>query len=771
MLRSSFIFCFIFYSYFAISQTKGSIQLILKDTHGVSVENSLIAIRETQDSLWHYVHLKEGQFQFKRMEQGSYQMIITSLSFRDTSVSFQLKEDTTLEITLCEKNIVLKDAVVNLNRNFLTVKDGNLKAQVDNTILNTLPDVMEILSKIPSLQVSNDRESVSVLGKGTPLIYLGNQRITRNDISLLAVSDIKYIEIINNPSSKYESEGRAVILITKKGTQALGARMDLSETASLKRRFENRWNMNAGTHSGKNDWKLNLQYNLINRWEGLKGDLLSEPNSYQSDFHGTSIGLRRQWITSAGFYRSLKNNDYVSMNVGGRWQDEFPIIHTATEAIIHHVQQEVQTQAVNYQNRPYITLSVHYQKTLNRQAGKLFFGGQFSDYSRIIRNTIYNNPDHTSYTLTEKRKQQFDIKVTVARVDYEVSLVKKIKMESGLVFNNAQSFTNFTVSGTTPVNMTYHYHEFNGAAYLQLSGAGNNVAWNVGSRWEQTHLEGATKDGRILPIQRNYLFLLPKAGVSFKLNGSNSLLLNYSNSVRRPDYSSLNQTSNYITPFLERSSNVYMKPSAVHEISLNYQYKTYSLKLSTNYTKNPAYYITERDSMTQNLRIINRNLKEEWGGQLMVTLPLEYKQFTSTNILSAGVNQVHGIGAVVFPVKPFYYLSTTNQWKITHRMTVMANAWWASEKYEGVFKHNAQFAVDLSVSQKVREHWSITLNAFDIFRSLNYRETFQMNDVYSNILYYENVREWAICIKNTIGNGKNSTFKIKEVNDLGNRIN
>ncbi|PTT13460.1 TonB-dependent receptor, partial [Flavobacterium sp. HMWF030] len=110
----------------------------------------------------------------------------------------------------------LNEVVINQNKKTFTNTNGTIKVDVANSIFSSIPNAVELLAKLPTVQVSVDRETITVIGKGNPLIYIDNQKVGLNDLNTLAVVDIKTIEIIQNPSSKYEAEGRSVILITRK---------------------------------------------------------------------------------------------------------------------------------------------------------------------------------------------------------------------------------------------------------------------------------------------------------------------------------------------------------------------------------------------------------------------------------------------------------------------------------------------------------------------------------------------------------------------------
>lgn len=120
-------------------------------------------------------------------------------------------------------------------REVIKYKNGNLKIDVANSIFKSVPNTLDLLAKLPNIQLSPDKEAISVIGKGNPLIYIDNQKVGLNDLNTLVVDDIKSIEIIKNPSAKYEAEGKVVILITRKLSKKEGFKIDVTETASAKK--------------------------------------------------------------------------------------------------------------------------------------------------------------------------------------------------------------------------------------------------------------------------------------------------------------------------------------------------------------------------------------------------------------------------------------------------------------------------------------------------------------------------------------------------------
>ena len=119
------------------------------------------------------------------------------------------------------------------------------------------------MTKLPKIQISPDKESITVIGKGNPLLYIDNQKVMINDLNSLSVDDIKTIEIINNPSSKFEANGKVVILITRKLSKKEGFKLDFSENASFQKRFNNYFGINTSIKKKKLEFKFNFNYNQI----------------------------------------------------------------------------------------------------------------------------------------------------------------------------------------------------------------------------------------------------------------------------------------------------------------------------------------------------------------------------------------------------------------------------------------------------------------------------------------------------------------------------
>jgi hypothetical protein len=183
----------------------------------------------------------DGSFELSDINQKELTLKLTSLLFADTLIKIKYKGTAHIDLgTIIVKqhdlqlNEVQISAQASLTR---SLANGNLEVKVANTILANSGSLTEILSKAPNV-IINDGQ-ISVAGKGEATIYLNGRLITSERMSAIPTSQIEKIEIIANPSSKYDAEGKAVInIITKVNAGegvlgSVGQQVTASEFAGL----------------------------------------------------------------------------------------------------------------------------------------------------------------------------------------------------------------------------------------------------------------------------------------------------------------------------------------------------------------------------------------------------------------------------------------------------------------------------------------------------------------------------------------------------------
>lgn len=268
------------------------------------------------------------------------------------------------------------------------------------------------------MQVSVDRESITVVGKGSPLIYIDNQKVGLNDLNTLAVADIKTIEIIQNPSSKYEAEGRSVILITRKFSKKDSFKTEISEVASFKKNYNNYLGFNSSFKKSRLELKANFNYNRLNPWESHSIDYQIPSAEIASKYDVTAETKRKQYVFGGGLFYKINEDDYFSVNVSGKLQSDTYPINTTTDNKNKDVINNVVTYSDNSGRKNFVNSFLNYQKKIKSIDAQVFTGLQYSNFDQTSLSNVQDNFNNTEFELSQNRDQRFKVNVFFRKIRF-----------------------------------------------------------------------------------------------------------------------------------------------------------------------------------------------------------------------------------------------------------------------------------------------------------------------------------------------------------------
>ena len=683
---------------------------------------------------------------------------------------FGYGQNTTLKDSISTK---LDEVIVNGQSKLFTNKNGNIKVDIANSIYNSIPNTIDLLAKLPNIQVSADKETIMIIGKGNPLIYIDNQKVGMNDLNTLSVDAIKTIEIINNPSSKYEAEGRAVILITRKFSKKEGFQTTLSEVASFKKHFNNYLGINSSLKKNKFEFKANFNYNQIKVWESNGNDFAIPSNAIISNYLVTAVTKRPQFIFGGGVFYGINEEDYLSLNFSKRTQKDIFNIITDTYNQQQSTINTVNTFNANDEFRNFSNGFLNYNHKIKSIDGILFSGFQYSKFNQEVASIISNNYNNTGFKLSQNRIQKINIEVFSGRSDFEKEFKNKMKLELGTLYLQANSNTNFLVENVNPsstINSDYKYIEKNIAAYSQLSGSIKKVNYSFGLRAENTIAKGKYQSENVLLIDKNYINLFPKATVEIPIDSTNTINFNYAKSILRPNFSTTSQVSAYINPYFVWSNNINLDPTITDEVALGYQYKDKSVKVSYNKINNPVYYGSSYDASQNILTFKTTNFQKETGFNLEFTIPFKHKFWTVTNTLNFALSKIEDKQAILNDVKPYLYYYSNHSFKLPKGIEVSLTGWGLTRQQQGVFERSALFTMDFAVSKTLFKHFDCAISYNDIFRQMKFHENFTINNISAKGIYYTDSNLVSVSVKYSVGKIKNTEFKEKDIDENSSRI-
>jgi len=668
----------------------------------------------------------------------------------------------------------LKEVFIEQETKTFTYKNGNIKVDVANSVFNAAPSTLDLLAKLPKIQITPEKDGISVIGKGTPLLYIDNQSVDMNEFNALAVEDIKTIEIINNPSSKYEANGRVVILITRKFSKKEGYKVVLSENASFKKYFNNYAGINASFKTGKLEFKSNFNYNQITVWESNGNDLTLPDYDIRSNYLVTAVTKRPQFLYGGGLFYKINEDDYLTLNCSRKSQDDIFDITTNTFNQEQSTINYINTLNRNDEYRNFTNGFLNYNHKIKSMDANLFSGFQYSNFNQQMASVIFNDYNDTGAELSQLRDQKFQVAVFSGRTDLEKKFKNEMNLELGALYLAADADTHFTIENINPVSTTksdYNYKEQNIAGYSQLSKSFKKFNFMVGLRSENTIVKGKYASESALTIDKNYINLFPKAQLGMTIDSTNTISMNYAKSIIRPNFSSTSQVSAYINPYFVWANNINLNPTITDEISVDYAHDDKTVRLTFYKTKNPVYYGASYNDSQDVLTFMTTNFEREFGVALEFTLPFKYKFWSTTNVVNFGYTKIEDKTAITMETKPSVYIYSNHLFSLPKEIEVSLTGWGYTKQKLGIFERSGLITFDAAITKKFFKVLDCALSWSDIFRKMNYRGNFTINNVAARGIYYTDSSVISLSVKYSFGKIKKSEFKERSVDENSGRIN
>jgi len=446
----------------------------------------------------------------------------------------------------------------------------------------------DVLKQVPSVNV--DIDGNVTVRNGTPTIFIDGRPSTLT-LDQIPADAIQNIEVVTNPSAKYDAEGMSGILniVLKKNKKA-------GINGALSAGVTSTGSTNAGIDFNLRQEKFNffINYNLRDRKSPMTGRL------YRKNL-GADTTTYTEQLEDGDFYRKFqtgrigfdwfidnRNTITVSENITGGNFNKYNN-QTLFEQDMHQQNVRYGTGINNTLNgfRNYTT-QLGYKHTFAREGEELTADFTYN-YAKGDNSSNYSLQyfDLSGAPIYDPKKPELrygsgegTTKYMTAQVDYVRPLGEKSKIEMGLRSNTRQ-FDNFTntygqnyPSGEftldTALSNSYHYQEQINAGYVSYTGAKNNFGYQVGLRAEQSNYDGETRLGQKSSYKINYpISLFPSLFLSQKFKGDHELQLNYSRRIRRPWFRDLLPTIDY-SGQSATTGNPDLKPEFTNSFELSY---------------------------------------------------------------------------------------------------------------------------------------------------------------------------------------------------------
>jgi hypothetical protein len=659
---------------------------------------------------------------------------LSSILFTDTVINIRYADKTEVDLG----TIVPQENTTTLGQVTITSSaplmrygnNGNLEVNVAGTILASSSSVNEILSRTPGLTVNQG--IISLQGKGEAIIYLNGTLIPGERLANIPTSQITKIEIIANPSARYDAGGRAVINITTKapGGNGLSGRVSQHLTMSD---FAGT-NTNTFTDLGYSKNKLSLSANIA-LLKGSGRELLytvrnrPDPSEYLNselttdwnrDFNiYATYGLGARYRFSSGSVLSLSysgNRDRLGGSVDSRNR-----ITTLTTDNTYG------SSIARDELRKNNTIIADFTKSTDTLGSGVFFSAQYSAYRTDNEDQIKEFGGTAPRYLQNTFSQRLDI--AAIQADRTKYFRKNLKLETGIRFSNVgnNSDTWFLI-GNNPdgpylpdetLSSLFDYNETIASAYASLSANAGKLGIILGVRSEWTTYKLSTTAGEGQDFSKDYLNIFPNLQLEFPLENGNKLRASYSARITRPRYQALNPFVTYQDAFTTIEGNPNLVPEKAHAFEIGMNFKRTELKIGYTYTIDPLSGAALRGSTPESYVLKSINRSRDHTFLASVTRPFSISnwwQSINTASVTYGRSFDDQYGYATGKVTPQAYLYTSNTFSLKHGIKLQLLAWYLGDRYYGIRHDDKRSIVTAGVEKSILNgNLKLGLIANDIF--------------------------------------------------------
>ncbi|MBA4196358.1 MAG: TonB-dependent receptor [Chitinophaga sp.] len=748
----------------AFSQTTNTtVKGNVSDANNNPLQTVTVSLLKAKDSSLVKVEItnQQGAFSIKA-NTGKYLVSYNIIGFeKKFSEPFTLADNQTLTLPTIQLTATakkLQDVTVTAKKPMIEIKADKTVFNVENSITATGSNALEILQKSPGIQVDNN-DNISMQGKTGIKIYVDGKMVQLDNKNLaeylksIQSSDVEAIEMIPNPSAKYDASGNAgVINIRLKKNKRFGTNGSLSNTftqgvtpkdnASLSLNYrDKKINLfsNIGGSVGNNE-------NLLNLYRVQKDTLY--------DQHAVNTSQNKGGINAkVGADLFLDNKNTVGFMVTGNFSNNLAantsntnIYYNPTGAFIKSL--EATNTIPGNRNNANINLNYRYADTsgteINFDADHGIFRGRGTSTQP---NYYFDKNGNPFYSVINKNNTPIDIYIYTAKVDAEIKAWKgKLGFGAKTSFvktNNTFDFYN--VQGASDIKIlnksnSFLYKENVNAAYVNFQKQ-LNTKWSlqVGIRIEQTNSHGIlTRADSIKQadddVPRDYLNFFPSGALTWNLNKKNTLNLTYSRRIDRPTYQDLNPFENKLDELTYQKGNAFLRPQYTDNVELTHTFMGFiNTSVGYSYIKDYATQVT--DTTGNATYVQQQNLATQQIISFNIGAPLPIKKWWN-GYVNLWYNQQMFKGTIggkdVTQNIPLYGAYLQQTFSLGKDYTLETSGWLNGPSiWGGTWKTKAQGGLDVGAQKLLlKKKATLKLTVTDIFKTSPWTATSDFGGLY-----------------------------------------
>jgi len=709
----------------------------------------------------------EGTYLFENIAAGHYRLSAQQVGYTKTrSNEFVLDADHLAikmpVLKLAEEQRKLAEVTVVAKRPFIEQQVDRMVVNVENSAVAAGNTLLEVLEKAPGVTVDQQNEDIKVRGKSGVIVEIDGKRSylsTQELMNLLRNTpsdNVEKLEVITNPSSKYDAAGNSgIINIRFKKNKNVGTNGTFTVGLGQTLQPNGRGRASASLNLNHREGKVNLfgTYS-VGQYNNFNGNDLYRRIPYQGnvtyfDQHTSRISSSQNHNFKAGIDWSMSKKTTVGALFSGftdTWNQ--PNGESNTDILNQDlaVTRRFITNTATSRSLTNLNGNLNIKHQFNTNGRELSVDVDYVTYdgqSNNLLGTQYFTPNGTPSNRPDSVRNLMPsgINILVGKVDYAHPLANG-KFEAGLKASRVESDNNLTFETKTDnwaVDPTrsnrFIYTENISAAYVNYSTKlSNKTQLQTGLRLEHTNSVGNSvtlNDVR----ERTYTNLFPSVFLTHQLDTNNAISLNYSRRIDRPNYQNLNPFIFFLDPYTYQQGNPNLRPQFTHSMQLTHTFKqafitTLAYSRITDAILSEVPHQIPAENKTY---VTTENIDNQDNINLTVSFPIKFTKWwqMQTN-LSAFYNRYKSYynDQLVDMAQTSWNVYSSQNLTLSKTLSVEVSGFYNGKSVYGFFLNQPQGALSIGIQKQVWEKKGrFSLNINDLFWTNQFRGVAQFQDI------------------------------------------
>lgn len=784
------------------AQNSSQITGQVKDASGNGIAAATVMLHNAKDSglVKTGVTNNTGSYELPALKAGRYFVRITAAGMQKaSSPAFEVKENETATapvITLKPAEKSLQGVTVSSQKPMVEVRADKMIVNVEGTINATGNDALELLRKSPGVTVDKD-DNLSLSGKNGVQVYIDGKPSPLGGADLAAYlkslqsSQIESIEIITNPSAKYEAAGNAgIINIKLKKDKTIGTNGSVNAGYNIGTYAK----YNGGISLNHRNKKMNL-FGNYNYNQGLNESNFTAYRAQTDSIFDQKSNIKQNnkyghtFKTGVDFFLNKKSTFGIVVNGNVAASDIFTdgpmkIIYRPTNT----VSKLLLATGDNETKRSNVNFNMNYRyavtggSELNIDADYGFFNlrthqYQPNDYYDGTTNIKLNSNIYRTVSPT-------DIDIFAVKADYEQNYKKGRLGYGGKIgvvntdndFARWNIFNNNTEVYDKDASNRFRYNENINAGYVNFNKGYKGFFIQAGLRVENTSSNGRTtglKDiaNHQVPntppnyvaldttVKRNYTDFFPSGAITFNKNPMKQFGFTFSRRIDRPVYQDLNPFEFKINDYTYMKGNTQLRPQYTNSVGFTYTYK-YRLNSVLNYSHVKDIFAQIPDTLGSKSFLTKKNLATQDIVSLNISYPFQKKWYSffanlggnysmyKANFGGGNRNINLNVAAVSFFMQNSFNLGKGYK-------AELSGFYNSPTVYQGTIRARAIYSVDGGIQKTILKGMgNIKASVSDMFKIMRFKGYIDFAGQHTDVLAHWESRQFKLNFSYRFGNSQ-----------------